>query len=71
MLGSGAGLAVIGTLLTTRTGRQRDFDSRLDKELKYLREREIELEAEVDRLRTEVERLRLVLVREGIEPETP
>lgn len=84
LLGGGAFLALIGTLLSTRTGRQKDFDARVDSALKAADEENAALERENrflgvenvrltgdnNRLKAENERLRWVLAHHGINADT-
>lgn len=62
LLVGGSFLAFLGALLSARSGRQRHFDERVDRELKRLRD-------ENDRLEDENDKLRTYLVRQGVDPE--
>lgn len=62
LLVGGSFLAFLGALLSARSGRQRHFDQRMDKELTRLRGRNDELEDENDRFRA-------YLAKQGIDPE--
>jgi cell division protein FtsB len=70
LLISGGLLATFSTLVSMRSGRQRSFDSRLDKELERLRARNDELEAENDQLQARATRYRrLIINRLGEDPD--
>jgi hypothetical protein len=56
LFAGGGVLALLGTLLTNRSGRQREFDSRVDKALERAEADNVRLEGERDLLR---EKLRL------------
>lgn len=68
---SGGFLAFLGTLLTMRSGRQRDYDARFDERATKLETRNDELEATNDRLMEEQARLRFLLRSHGINPDDP
>jgi ABC-type phosphate transport system auxiliary subunit len=51
LFGAGGTLALLGTLLTNRSGRQREFDSRVDKALERSEADNLRLEKERDDLR--------------------
>jgi hypothetical protein len=70
LLGGGAFLAIIGTLLTTRSGRQKAFDDRIDKALEAADKENKELEDEVRFLGLENMRLRTLCIQQGIDPDT-
>lgn len=55
LFAGGGALALLGTLLTNRSGRQREFDNRVDKALERAEADNLRLEKEVEDLR---ERLR-------------
>ena len=71
LLGSGGFLALFGTLLTMRSGRQRDYDQRFDARATALETRNQELESTNDRLMEEQARLRFLLRSHGINPDDP
>lgn len=71
LLGGGAFLALIGTLLSTRTGRQKDFDARVDSALKQADEENAQLERENRFLATENARLYWLLKQHGVDPDLP
>lgn len=71
ILGAGSILAFLGTILTMRTGRMRDFDARSDQRAKDLEVRNRELEADNDKLMEEQARLRFLLRTHGIDPDAP
>lgn len=62
LLVGGSFLAFLGALFSARSGRQRNFDRRVDQELTRLRDRNDELEDENDKLRA-------YLVQQGVDPE--
>jgi hypothetical protein len=51
LFAGGGALALLGTLLTNRSGRQREFDSRIDKALERAEADNLRLERERDELR--------------------
>lgn len=76
VLGGGGGLALIGTILGSRSGRQRDFDARQDRELEQIRDerddergRRVAAEGEALQLQLETVRLRRLLIERGIDPD--
>lgn len=74
---AGGLLALIGTLLSLRTGRQKSYDDRVDKELERLRQENHGLELDNDLksikladAQEELTRLRVLLRSHGIDPES-
>lgn len=70
LLGSGSFLAIIGAMLTTRSGRQKAFDERIDKALEQADKENKELEDEVRFLGLENMRLRSICIQHRIDPDT-
>lgn len=69
LLGGGSFIALIGALLTTRSGRQKAFDERVDKALEQADAENKELEDENRFLGLENMRLRNLLWQHGIDPD--
>lgn len=69
LIGGGL-LALVGTMLTLRDGRQRRYDERTDADNARLREENKALDIDNDRLRDDVARYRRVLIEHGIDPDT-
>lgn len=68
--GSGL-LAFFGVIMSGRTGRQRDFDQRVDKRLADSEAENKELDEENSKLRIENTRLQTLLWSRGIDPASP
>lgn len=62
LLVGGSFLAFLGALLSARTGRQRKYDERIDKENERLRKR-------TDALEDEIDKYRAWITRQGTDPE--
>lgn len=71
LLGGGAFIGLLGALLTTRSGRQKDFDARVDKRLETLEAENDALDVENRTMALENMRLRRVLIDRGIDPDPP
>ncbi|QIM20533.1 hypothetical protein G7075_20015 [Phycicoccus sp. HDW14] len=70
LFGGAGALGFIGALLSSRSSRQRDFDSRQDTRINELEARNRELEAAADADTEEKVRLRVLLRDNRIDPDT-